>query len=140
MNSKYKYLAKNTLLFFIASFVPKVLSFVMVPLYTRCLSTSDYGTADLLTNTAQLLMPVLTLQIQDAVLRFAMDRNYNKSSVFGIALRITNMGFLLLLIGVLILKKIHVLNWPSSYYIYIYSCVFLCWLIIKFVFLFWKSN
>ena len=119
MNSKYKYLAKNTLLFFIASFVPKVLSFVMVPLYTRCLSTSDYGTADLLTNTAQLLMPVLTLQIQDAVLRFAMDRNYNKSSVFGIALRITNMGFWLLLIGVLILKKIHVLNWPSSYYIYI---------------------
>ena len=100
MNSKYKYLAKNTLLFFIASFVPKVLSFVMVPLYTRCLSTSDYGTADLLTNTAQLLMPVLTLQIQDAVLRFAMDRNYNKSSVFGIALRITNMGFLLLLIGI----------------------------------------
>lgn len=119
MNNKYKYLAKNTLLFLIASFIPKILSFIMVPLYTRCLSTSDYGTADLLTNTAQLLMPLLTLQIQDAVLRFAMDRSYNQNDVFSIAFRITNIGCLLLLSGVIILKVFCVLNWPDSYFLYL---------------------
>lgn len=119
MESKYKYLAKNTLLFLIASFIPKVLSFSMVPLYTRVLSTSDYGTADLLTNTAQLLMPLLTIQIQDAVLRFAMDKDYKQEEVFSIAARIVSIGTLLPIAGLLVLKLLHILNWPSAYYIYL---------------------
>lgn len=119
MESKYKYLAKNTLLFLIASFIPRVLSFLMVPLYTRVFSTSDYGTADLLTNTAQLLMPLLTIQIQDAVLRFAMDKDYKQEEVFSIAARIVSIGTLLLIAGFLVLKLLHILNWPSAYYIYL---------------------
>ena len=119
MESKYKYLAKNTLLFLIASFIPKVLSFLMVPLYTRVLSTSDYGTADLLINTAQLLMPLLTIQIQDAVLRFSMDKDYKQEEVFSIAARIVSIGTLLLIAGLCILKVFHILNWPNAYFIYL---------------------
>lgn len=78
MKSKYSYLFGNIKLFIIASFIPKALDLCMVSLYTRCLTDADYGIADLLANTVQLIMPVLTLQIQDAVLRDAMDERYQK--------------------------------------------------------------
>ena len=77
-NNKYAYLAKNTMLFTISSFGSKILSFLLVPLYTAVLSTEEYGTADLVTTTAGLLIYVFTLNIADAVLRFAIDRKNNQ--------------------------------------------------------------
>ena len=47
MNKKYKYLSKNFILFGISSFGPKIIAFLMVPLYTNCLSTADYGIGDI---------------------------------------------------------------------------------------------
>ena len=60
--SKYGYLAKNTVLFTISSFGSKILVFLLVPLYTSILSTSDYGIADLITTTATLLIYVFTIK------------------------------------------------------------------------------
>ena len=71
--NKYRDLSKNTILFTINSFGSKIISFLLVPLYTYVLSTSDYGTADLVTSTVSLLVPVLTLNVQDAVLRFSLE-------------------------------------------------------------------
>ena len=63
--SKYGYLAKNTVLFTISSFGSKILVFLLVPLYTSILSTSDYGIADLITTTATLLIYVFTINIAE---------------------------------------------------------------------------
>lgn len=104
MGKKYLELLKNLGLFFIASFLPNALAFLMIPLYTRCLSTADYGVVDLLTNTVQLLMPVLTIQIQDAVMRYAMDENYERAEVFSVGIRILGGGFCLLCLGVCVLQ------------------------------------
>ena len=41
---KYKYLFKNIGIMTISNFGTKILSFLMVPLYTNLLSTSEYGT------------------------------------------------------------------------------------------------
>lgn len=46
MDQKYKYLGKNTIIFAISSFGTKVLSFLLVPLYTAVLTTAEYGIAD----------------------------------------------------------------------------------------------
>ena len=97
MKSKYSYLFGNIKLFIIASFIPKALDLCMVSLYTRCLTDADYGIADLLANTVQLIMPVLTLQIQDAVLRDAMDERYQKKDVLGVGVRIACSGGIILL-------------------------------------------
>lgn len=102
MNDKRKKsisLLKNIGLFFLASFLPKTISFFMVPLYTQCLSTEEYGIIDLLITTAQLLLPVLTLQVQDAVLRFTMDRGNPPEEVFSLGLRIVLGGFVIVLAG-----------------------------------------
>jgi O-antigen/teichoic acid export membrane protein len=70
---KYRYLLQNMGLLTLSSFATKLLSFFLMPLYTSILSTADYGTYDLINTTVSLLIPVLTLDIQEAVLRFALD-------------------------------------------------------------------
>lgn len=92
-------LIRNIALFFLASFIPKTISFFLVPLYTNCLSTQEYGTIDLLTTTVQLLLPVLTLQVQDAVLRFTLDGNRELGQVYSAGLRIAMAGCCVLLAG-----------------------------------------
>ena len=92
-------LIKNILLFFIANFMPKAITFFMVPLYTYCLSTEEYGTVDLLVTSIQLLLPFLTIQVQDAMLRFSMEKNNRKSDVFTVGLQIILIGGVLLFIA-----------------------------------------
>lgn len=81
--SKYKNLSMNTLLFTISSFGAKIISFLLVPIYTSVLSTKDYGNVDLVSTTVQLLLPIATLNIQDAVLRFSLDDKYEAEEVIG---------------------------------------------------------
>lgn len=70
MNSKYKYLIKNTGILAISNFSSKLLVFFLVPIYTSVLSTAEYGTYDLAMSTVLLLYPVLTVNIVDGVMQF----------------------------------------------------------------------
>lgn len=69
MNNKYKFFGKNIILFSIGGVTPKILGFLMVPFYTSMLTPADYGIADLISTTVMLLVPIFTLDIQDAVMR-----------------------------------------------------------------------
>jgi O-antigen/teichoic acid export membrane protein len=90
--SKYRYLAKNVGLLTVSSFATKLLSFFLVPLYTSVLTTTEYGTYDLFTTTVGVLVPILTLDVQDGVLRFAMDRDCNRSALVTVGVRCTLIG------------------------------------------------
>ena len=92
MREKNKSLLKNIGLFTLGSFGSKILSFLLVPLYTAVLSTAEYGTVDLITSTASLLTPILLLSIFDATLRFGMDNNYKKEDVLSTSIRIAVIG------------------------------------------------
>lgn len=113
--SKYRDLSKNTILFTINSFGSKIISFLLVPLYTNVLSTSDYGTADLITSTVQLLVPVLTLNIQDAVLRFSLDKENDKRDVMSVGIKHNFIGLIPLLIGTIVIKGLGVLSLDNTY-------------------------
>ncbi len=115
MKKKYTLLLKNVGLFTIGSFGAKVISFLMIPLYTAVLSTSNYGTVDLLQSTSQLLIPIFLLSIQDATLRYCMDPNYEKSDVISTTFKVIIQGSLVLLVGLGILKNIGILNFSSAY-------------------------
>lgn len=84
---KYKYLFKNVGLLTISNFGSKILSFLLVPLYTSLLTTGEYGTYDLYVTTASLMAPVLTLNIVDSVMRFSLDENSRKNEVFTVGFR-----------------------------------------------------
>lgn len=78
---KTKYLLKNVGLLTISNFSSKILVFLLVPLYTSILTTSEYGTYDLIITTVSLLYPIFTLNISDAVMRFTMDERYGNENV-----------------------------------------------------------
>ena len=52
MNTDYKYLFKNIGLLTISNFTSKILTFLLVPLYTNVLTTEEYGTYDFYVVTA----------------------------------------------------------------------------------------
>lgn len=84
---KYKYLIKNVGLLILSNFATKLLSFFLVPLYTNILTTGEYGTYDLFSTTSSVLLPMVTLNIQDATLRFALDKEYDRYAIVTISLR-----------------------------------------------------
>ena len=122
MKAKINYLLKNVLLFTISGFVPKILSFFLIPIYTSCLSMSDYGIFDLITTTATLLIPILTLDIQDAVLVYSMDKNEKKEDIISIALRINGIGFLIVLFLTLLVYVWNIFN--INYYFLIFFIIY----------------
>lgn len=119
-SKKYKDLSKNTILFTISNFGSKLISFFLVPLYTYVLSTGDYGTADLMTTTAQLLIPFLSLNIQDAVLRFALNKDYSKSEIISVACRIIGISSVLLASVLLVLDASGILSLDGKYILFLY--------------------
>lgn len=95
---KYRYLFKNVGLMAIGQFGSRMLSFFLVPLYTSVLSTADYGTFDLYGTIVQLLVPVLTLNIYDAVLRFALDGKEDIKQVHAVGMSVFLASVLALLV------------------------------------------
>lgn len=81
MDKKYKSLLFDTGAFAISNFASKILTFLLIPLYTSVLSTSDYGIADLITNTINVIYPILTLNIMESTLRFAFDQDIDREDV-----------------------------------------------------------
>ena len=120
MKKKNKSLVKNIGLFTIGSFGSKIISFLMVPLYTAVLSTSEYGTVDLMMSTVQLLIPILLLSIQDAILRFGMDDNFEKEDVISTSFNIILKAILFLFVGIIILKLFNFLNLSNDYLIFLF--------------------
>ncbi len=118
MANKHKYLAKNVLLFSISSFVPKLLAILLIPIYTSCLTTAEYGVSDLITTTVSLLIPIFTLDIQDAVMRFALDGKYKKDDVFSTALRIILVGTAIVCLGAYIASLLNIDGLDNSYLLF----------------------
>ena len=86
MGDRISYLAKNTGYLAVGQLGTKFLSFFLVPLYTYVLTTSEYGTYDMFSTTVSLLVPILSLNISDASLRFPLDKKYDRRDVFSISL------------------------------------------------------
>ncbi len=122
---KYAFLTKNIGLFSLGTILPKVLSFVLIPLYTLKLSTFEFGVVDLVHTTVQLLIPFFTLVIHDAVMRFVFDEEYEKRHVFSGAFWIVLAGTALVLAGTVLLSVLGILSINCSYIIYM-LLLFLC--------------
>lgn len=96
-SNKYKKLLSDSLLFTVSNFGSKVLVFFLVPLYTDILSTEEYGIVDTITSMTSLLMPVLTLLVYEAVLRFALDKSKLQQQVLSVGLVLILASSLLML-------------------------------------------
>ena len=90
---RYKKLFSNTLILGIGTFSSKVLTFLLMPLYTSFLTNGEYGIVDLLVQAANLLIPVVSLGMNTAVLRFGMDGETDRRTVLSTGLAVDLIGF-----------------------------------------------
>ena len=81
MNSKYKTLVKDTFIFAIGNMGSKLILFLLVPLYTSFLTTEQYGVAELIFTLSQLIVPFLTLAVNEAILRFGLINGIKQEDV-----------------------------------------------------------
>ncbi|MBR4241571.1 MAG: oligosaccharide flippase family protein [Eubacterium sp.] len=114
---KYKKLATNTIIFAIGTFSSKVLSFLLMPFVTRMMQTGEYGAADLVQQTANVLIPIVFLQINSAALRFALDKAADKKQVLNVGVRTTLQGFIIFLLLAYPLSRITINDFRLGDYI-----------------------
>lgn len=71
--NKYKTLLVNLGLFALNTVATKLISFLLVPLYTYYMNSSQFGITDMATTVISLVTPLATLSFSEATLRFAME-------------------------------------------------------------------
>ncbi len=117
---KYKKLLSNTLILSIGTFSSKLLVYFLMPLYTAILSAEQYGTADLITNAANLLIPFCCIGITHGVFRFSADNEENHKTIFssGVSvLLLSSTVFLLLSPFVSFIPSFTNYAWLIAFYV-----------------------
>lgn len=115
---KYQKLAMNSLIFAIGNMGSRFISIIMVPLYTRFMTTSEYGQVDLVTTAISLLLPIISLAIGQAVIRFsvAYSESDDRKRIFSNAVALNILGTLLLGLVFLILQPFHLFHGLLAYF------------------------
>ena len=80
-NSKAKKLIQNTMLYTISNFGSKIFTFLIVPLYTYYLTTSEYGTYDTVYSMISLITPMCILAVHEGLLRWLLKSEEEDSTI-----------------------------------------------------------
>lgn len=96
--NRYKQLFSTTFILGIGTFSSKLLVFFLMPLYTRVLTNAQYGVVDLVIQAGNFLIPLVSMGISNAVMRFGMDGETDRRGVFttGLAAILCGFGIFLL--------------------------------------------
>lgn len=91
---KYRALFSNTMLFAISNFSSKLLSIIVQPYLSYALGdTAVMGVTKLTSQCANLLIPLVSLGMSFAIIRFGLDKAVNKVQVFTNGLVTILLGF-----------------------------------------------
>ena len=129
---KYKVLLINIGLFTLNTVSTKLITFLLVPLYTFFLTTVQYGITDMSLTVASLIAPIVTLSIGDAVTRYIIDDSADQVHYISIGFWVTAFGCLItfLLLPVLDLPIFGGLgDYELLYFIYFLSSSFNAYLV-----------
>jgi O-antigen/teichoic acid export membrane protein len=117
--TKYKKLAVNTAVFAVGSFGAKFLSFFLVRLYTGVMTEAQFGQADILQQTVNILYPLITLACADAIIRYGIDKAYDNSKVLSSSLIVTLSG---LFVFALLSPLLNTVNEFYGFTFLLYAC------------------
>ena len=112
---KYKRLAFNTVIFTIGSFGSKIISLLLNNLYTKHISPPQLYTKTMLEMCALFLIPVFTLSLREAVIRFGLDNNYDKTEIFTTSSVLTLLGLVPMVLFVQFIHFIPLFSSLGSY-------------------------
>lgn len=98
-------LLKNTIIIMIGNIGTKLIMFIMVPMYTKWLTTSEYGIFDTLISLGSFLTPIITLQLEQSVFRVGIESKENLDEAFRNTIFVSFIIFIICFIGILIYDK-----------------------------------
>lgn len=75
--SRETQLAKNTIIITFSKVSTQFINFILLPIYTSLLSKEEFGIVDLLNTYVMLFVPIVTLQLENALFRFLIDARSN---------------------------------------------------------------
>lgn len=118
-SSRINYLIKNTLTFALGNVGTKLISFFLVPLYTNYLLDHEYGTVDLVITLGSFIVPILIFNINEAIMRFSLDRNADQNSIMSTGI-VSLISMMLLSTILYPLIQLYEPLAPYSSYVYFY--------------------
>lgn len=98
---KYRRLVSNTALFAVSTFSSKLLSYFLTAYHTRMVATDAYGGIDLIVSIGNFMIPLVSLGISNAIIRFGLQRGVDKRELYTNGLLSVFAGF-----------AIMALSWP----------------------------
>ncbi|MCI9365660.1 MAG: DUF1919 domain-containing protein [Clostridia bacterium] len=119
LNNKFNNLLNNTMLFFIGSLGSKFIQFILVPLYTYTLTTTQYGITEIVITTVNILIPIFSISISDGFLRFGLNKEYDKEKVTSATIKILIFGSILSILFTPVFK----INESLSKYLFLFILI-----------------
>lgn len=93
MQSKYKALAGDTVIFGAGNLLMKLIQLALMPVITVALTAQEYGSAELLNNVTELVYPIVCMCIHDALFRFAITGEADNKILFSSGLAVVCITF-----------------------------------------------
>lgn len=125
--SRQGMLIKQTIIYFIGSFGSKILSFLLLPIYSNYLTQTAYGNYDLINTVVQIVYPMITLMFDNAIYVFLIGEKdeENKYKVISCAEKVLLINSLVVIFVILIVNLVHpmeyagwIIAWIISYSAY----------------------
>lgn len=95
---KVKELAKNTIIISVGKISTQLVSFLLLPLYTTVLTTEEYGIVDVIVTYIQLLLPIVTCQLEQSIFRFVLEQRNNEENKKIVLSQIYTLSIIILVI------------------------------------------
>lgn len=103
--NRYKKLLGNSFIFAIGNLGSKLLQFLMIPLYSYTLTTTEFGKVDLIITTVSLIVPIISLEIGDGIFRFVLDKKGNDKHILQQSLNVLFFPLLIFFIICIIIDQ-----------------------------------
>lgn len=121
--NRYSKLLNNSIIFALGNLGSKLVVILLVPLYTFYMTSQDYGIVDLISSTQALMMPFITLTIEQALLRYIISNQDKEetNSLFSTSLFICIFTLIVLFIICFVISFFNI--WSVRLIVYFYLLV-----------------
>lgn len=99
-------LIKNTLIILFGKVCTQFASFLLLPLYTAKLTTEQYGMVDVITTYVFLIVPVITLELQQSAFRFLIEVRKDENRKKNIVSNIVILSFLQIILFIVLYQVV----------------------------------
>ena len=118
-------LMKNTIIIAIGKFSTQVISYLLLPLYTSILTTSEYGIYDFLVTACVFIVPFITLLMEESMFRFLIDeeKKEGKEKVMSNACIFSVLSMIIWCLLIFIVLSLFKYKYTLVFVLYIVSCI-----------------